>query len=113
MTDSAVFTEITGLNAPEQSPEDSARPNISVMWRNDDVIVIRLAFRAGQTMPDHRAGKPIVVLGQAGRIDFTVEDRHIVLEPGSAVHVDAKVTHSLHADTDAVVTLMVLEASRS
>ncbi|GAB05085.1 quercetin dioxygenase-like cupin family protein [Gordonia amarae] len=113
MTDLNTYTEITGLSAAERSPADSARPNISVMWRNDDVIVIRLAFRAGQTMPDHRAGKPILVLGQAGRIDFTVADSHIILEPGSAVHVDAKVIHSLHADTDAVATLMVLESSRS
>ena len=45
--DTAPFTEITGLNDPEQSPADSARPNISVMYRGDDVVVIRLVFRAG------------------------------------------------------------------
>ena len=111
--DAAPFTEITGLNDPEQSPADSARPNISVRYRGDDVVVIRLVFRAGQKMPDHRAGKPILVLGQSGRIDFTIGDRHIDLEPGSAVHVEAKVTHSLHATTDAVATLMVLESSGS
>ncbi|MBD0022012.1 cupin domain-containing protein [Gordonia pseudamarae] len=113
MTETAPFTEITGLNALDGSSVDSARPDISMMWRNEDVIVIRLAFRAGQTMPDHRAGKPILVFGQTGRIDFTIGDASIVLEPGSAVHVDAKVVHSLHADTDAVATLVVLESSGS
>lgn len=113
MTGDAPFTAITGLDTLDQSPGDRARPNISALWRNNDIVVIRIAFRAGQTMPDHRAGKPILVLGQTGRIDLAIGDEHIELVPGSAVHIDAKITHSLHADTDAVATLMVLESSGS
>ena len=68
------------------------------------------------SVPDEDArsscGQPILVLGQSGRIDFTIGDRHIDLEPGPP-YVEAKVTHSLHATTDAVATLMVLESSGS
>ncbi|GAC83680.1 cupin domain-containing protein [Gordonia paraffinivorans] len=100
-------TVVTGLT--EGTPKDGDRPDISVLSRNDGANVIRLSFRAGQAMPDHCAGRPILVIGQTGEIDFTVEGETTRLEHGVAIHVNANVPHALEARSDAVVTLVVLE----
>ncbi|ETA05925.1 MULTISPECIES: cupin domain-containing protein [Gordonia] len=104
MSDSTVITGLT-----ENTGKAGDRPDISVLSRNDGGNVIRLSFLSGQTMPDHRAGRPILVIGQTGEIDFTVGETTTRLEAGVAIHVNANIPHALEARTDAVVTLVVLE----
>ncbi|MCR5977507.1 cupin domain-containing protein [Gordonia jinghuaiqii] len=101
------WTVIEGLTENTGSAGD--RPDITVLSRNAGANVVRISFRVGQSMPDHRAGRPILVIGQTGEIDFTVGDATTRLEHGVAIHVDAQITHALDARTDAVVTLLVLE----
>ena len=71
------------------------------MYRGDDVV-IRLVFRAGQKIPDHRAGKPIGPRA-SGRIDFTIGDGHIDSNLAPP-YTSRQGHHSLHATTDAVAT---------
>lgn len=101
------WTRIEGL-ATNSGPMGE-RPDLTVLSRNTGANVVRLSFRAGQSMPDHRTGRPILVIGQDGEIDFTVDGVTSRLGPGVAVHVEADVGHALVAHTDATVTLVVLE----
>ena len=61
---------------------------------------MRLSFRAGQTMAEHTARWPILVIGRAGSVAFTVGDQTTTLTPGTAIHVEAEVTHALTATGD-------------
>lgn len=99
---------LTGLADPSTSDPAGRRPQITVLHRGETETLIRLAFHAGQTMPDHTAAHPIVVLGQAGAIDFTVGGATHELAPGTAIRVDQRVPHSLVARTDGTVTLLVV-----
>lgn len=85
------------------------RPELTVLSRETGANIVRLAFRNGQVMADHSAARPIVVIGQRGDVDFTIEGQTIRLRPGRAIHVEVGVSHALTARTDAVVTLLVLE----
>lgn len=105
-----VFTHLTGL-ADANVDGEGDRPAIKRINRSDSETVVRLAFRAGQVMAEHLAAHPILVLGQTGAIDFTVDGQTLRLEPGSAVRVDARVPHSLHAETDGTVTLVIVHGS--
>ncbi|MCF8569052.1 cupin domain-containing protein [Gordonia sp. HY002] len=105
-----VFTHLTGLADPNPDGEGD-RPAIKRINRSDSETVVRLAFRAGQVMAEHLAAHPILVLGQTGAIDFTVDGHTVRLEPGSAVRVDARTPHSLHAETDGTVTLVIVHGS--
>lgn len=112
MTDTDQHLVIEGLTELAGNGEGEG-PDISVLARTEGATVIRLSFRAGQVMKDHKAGKPILVVGQLGEVDFTVYDSSDAgattrLAPGKAIHVDARVTHALSAATDAVLTLLVL-----
>lgn len=104
MTD---WTRIEGL--AENSGPVGERPDVAVLSRNTGATVVRLSFRAGQSMPDHRTGRPILVFGQDGEIDFTVDGVTSRLGPGVAIHVEPGVGHALVAHTDATVALVVLE----
>ncbi|MCF8603310.1 cupin domain-containing protein [Gordonia sp. HY442] len=105
-----VFTLLTGL-ADANVDGEGDRPAIKRINRSDSETVVRLAFRAGQVMAEHLAAHPILVLGQTGAIDFTVDGQTLRLEPGSAVRVDGRVPHSLHAETDGTVTLVIVHGS--
>ncbi|MFT3661028.1 MAG: cupin domain-containing protein [Gordonia sp. (in: high G+C Gram-positive bacteria)] len=111
MSEQPAWTFLTGLADPNDStPNDDpgGRPKITVLHRGETETVIRLAFRAGQRMPDHTAAHPIVVVGQTGTIEFTVTDVVNELAPGTAIRVDARVPHSLTARTNATATLIVV-----
>lgn len=103
---SGTLTTITGLR--DAHVQDGTAPRIERLGSGTGVTVVRLSFRAGQSMEDHRAGVPILVQGQSGHVTFATADRTVDLVPGTAVHVDAAVVHRLEATEDSVVTLLVL-----
>lgn len=91
-----------------------AKPAVERLARVDGTIVTRLAFREGDVMVDHTAAAPILIFGQAGTVEVSVQrdgDRGtdlVMLSPGSAVHIEAGRVHSLRAEEPATATLIVL-----
>lgn len=90
------------------NPADGDGPRVERLFAGAGATVVRLTFRAGQRMDDHKAGRPILVSVQSGDVEFGFDDRLEHLTPGSVAHVDAGVVHRLIAQTDAVATLVVL-----
>ncbi|MFC0314316.1 cupin domain-containing protein [Gordonia phosphorivorans] len=103
----ATWQFLTGLADPNIA-DTGSRPKITVVRRGETETLIRLAFLEGQAMTEHTAAHPIVVLGQAGTIDFTVDGATSELVPGTAICVEKRVPHELHARTDATATLIVV-----
>ncbi|HIW90167.1 MAG TPA: hypothetical protein H9870_00645 [Candidatus Corynebacterium avicola] len=87
-----------------------AKPEVDLRGVTDGARVIRLAFRDGDVMPDHHAAAPILIIGQSGAVEITVggAEEPVTLTPGTALHIAAKVAHSLTALEPATVTLLVL-----
>lgn len=100
------LSAITGLAEP--NTQDGATPRIERLAAHTGVTVVRLSFRSGQVMDDHKAGAPILVQGQSGAVEFSTAEATVTLVPGTAVHVAAGVLHRLEATEDSVVTLLVL-----
>ncbi|GED96730.1 cupin domain-containing protein [Gordonia crocea] len=108
MTDTPTDTVVTGLADTALSLPESSGPDIKALAHLNGATVVRLSFRAGQTMAEHTARWPILVVSQAGRVEFTVGDQTTVLTPGSAIHVEAEISHSLTATEDSALSLIVL-----
>lgn len=104
----SAVTYVDGLATAH--PVDGDGPRIERLFAGSGATVVRLTFRAGQRMDDHKAGFPILVSTVSGEIEFGFGDSVVHLIAGSAVHVEAGVGHRLVAQTDAVVTLVVLRA---
>lgn len=105
-TASGGMTVIEGLTEPDTQDGDS--PRIRKLASGTGATVVRIAFRAGQSMADHSAAAPILVTGMVGDVTFTTAQRSVSLVPGTAVHVDARVVHNLVAVVDSVVMLTIL-----
>ncbi|MBM7368012.1 cupin domain-containing protein [Gordonia hydrophobica] len=104
------YTFLTGLDAPNDA-DTGEKPAIKRIHKSDTETVVRLAFRAGQVMAEHMAVHPILVLGQTGDVEFTVDGTTVHLEPGSAIRVEGRTPHSLRAVTDGTVTLVVVHGN--
>lgn len=105
--DAAAWTAVSGLDdvAAGNNPE---RPLVKVHARVDGATVVRIAFTGGQTMPDHQAAQPILIVGQRGSVDVAVDGTTTAVTPGVALHIAAHVRHELSAAQPAAVTLLVL-----
>ncbi|WP_296215329.1 hypothetical protein ACKFRT_09675 [Corynebacterium sp. YSMAA1_1_F7] len=114
----AQHTFIPALTAPNDVEGGRAIPQVKVAANVEGARVVRIAFRPGDVFADHKAPKPILVMGQQGRIEFTVwpgpdsegTPEIIELAPGTAIHVPAQQLHALRAldDAPAIATLILL-----
>lgn len=78
---------------------------ISVMMETEMAKEIRIVFRKGQTMKEHKAGFPITVEIHQGTIEFGVNGKKMTLEAGDLISLDANVPHDLLAQEDSIVRL--------
>ena len=78
---------------------------INVMMETETAKEIRILFRKGQTMKEHKAGFPITVEIHQGTIEFGVNGEKMTLERGDLISLEANVPHDLLAHEDSIVRL--------
>ena len=81
------------------------KPNIKLMLESETAKEIRIAFREGQIMKEHKTGFPITVEIFEGAIDFGVQGTVHSLVKGDIVTLDAHIPHDLTAKADSIVRL--------
>ena len=78
---------------------------VTVMMETESSKEIRILFRKGQTMKEHKAGFPITVEVHEGTIEFGVQGDKMVLYAGDLISLEANVPHDLLAEEDSIVRL--------
>ncbi|MFB7878374.1 MULTISPECIES: cupin domain-containing protein [unclassified Nocardia] len=90
-------------------PRDGELPNIQRLLAGPGITLVRLSFRQGQVLDEHRAPGPILISCVSGVIDLDVTAGGAVeahrLEPGATIYLAAGDPHRLEARADAVVHL--------
>ena len=86
------------------------KPAIRVLLDTPNVKEVRITFRKGQEMKEHKAPFPIVVEVVQGSIDFGVGELRQLLTRGMLVALESLVPHDLRAIEDSVVRLSLNKA---
>ena len=66
---------------------------------------IRIAFREGQVMKEHKTKFPITVMTLRGSIEFSVGAEMFLLNEGDVIALEGDVMHELKATEESVVRL--------
>lgn len=78
---------------------------ITAMLTSDSGKEIRIAFKKGQVMKEHKTVFPITVMTMRGCIEFTVGSNMVVLNAGDVIALEGSVVHELKAMEESVVRL--------
>ena len=81
------------------------KPSISVLLETETSKEIRIVFKKGQLMREHKTPFPIVVEIYKGAIDFGVNGTRQQLSAGSLIALEGGIPHDLTALKNSVVRL--------
>ncbi len=81
------------------------RVKISVVLETSFSKEIRIAFKEGQVMKEHKAAYPIAVHLLKGAIEFGVEGTKHQLKEGDILTLEGNIAHDLLAHEESIVRL--------
>lgn len=96
---------MTKVNIFENLKYDENKVQITPLMETQSSKEIRIVFKKGQIMKDHKTSYPISVEIIEGEIDFGVSENTYNLIKGDIVSLEASVVHNLTANQDSIVRL--------
>ena len=86
------------------------RPAVTVLLETEANKEIRMVFKAGQGLKEHKTPFPIVVEVFDGAVDFGVTGNIQALKKGDLIALSGNVPHGLKAKEDSIVRLSLTKA---
>ena len=94
----------------KETPEVPGQSILSRTFFEDDRMkAILFAFAEGQELSEHTASVPAILHFLQGEADLTLGDEQLKAGPGTWVHMQAKLKHSIRARTPVQMLLLMFK----
>jgi quercetin dioxygenase-like cupin family protein len=67
-------------------------------------------FDTGQELSEHTASVPAIIQIISGQASITLGSETLAVEPGTWIHMEAKLSHAIRATSPLVMLLVMLKA---
>jgi quercetin dioxygenase-like cupin family protein len=84
---------------------DEKKPSITILIETENSKEIRIVFKKGQLLKEHKTPFPIIVEIFSGAVNFGVNGTVQQLENGKLIALEGGVPHDLEALEDSIVRL--------
>ncbi|GAB3622330.1 hypothetical protein GCM10027418_04120 [Mariniluteicoccus endophyticus] len=105
-TDEGTTTEVREIVG--QSTGRNGRPGAKAVLDNDSAKIVAFEFAAGDELREHAARHPVLIQVMRGRVEFTLPDRTIELQPGEVLHLTPMLRHAVKAVEPTTLTVTML-----
>lgn len=78
-------------------------------FSSDQMKAILFGFAAGQELSEHTASKPAVLHFVKGQARLTLGEEAMTAQVGTWVHMEPNLPHSIFAETELIMLLLMLE----
>lgn len=78
-------------------------------FSSDQMKAILFGFAAGQELSEHTSSKPAVLHFVKGQARLTLGEEAMSAQAGTWVHMEPNLPHSIFAETDLIMLLLMLE----
>lgn len=82
-------------------------PQITKMMETTTSKEIRICMAKGNIMKEHTAPGAITIMVLKGEVSILSQENSIVLHDGDMIYFDAKIPHSLEAQKESIVRLVL------
>ncbi len=87
------------------------KPVVSTLIKTDIINEMRIAFKKGQVMKEHKAPFPILVNVVSGAIGFDAEGEVYLMKTGDTIMIHANLPHELSAIEESVVRVTLVKTA--
>jgi quercetin dioxygenase-like cupin family protein len=94
----------------KETPEVPGQSILSrTFFEDDQMKAILFAFAPGQELSEHTASHPAILHFLQGEADLTLDGDQHKAGPGTWVHLEPKLTHSIRARTPVQMLLLLFK----
>ena len=101
------YTHITNLAKEVEPPEDGILTR--TLLNDDNVKAVIFGFGQGEELSEHTASMPGILQFLQGEATLTLGDDSVQAQPGTWIHMEPNLKHSVKTKTQVVMLLLLLK----
>ena len=101
------YTHITDLAKEVQPPDDGILTR--TLFKDDNVKAVIFGFGQGEELSEHTASMPAILHFLQGEATLTLGDDTVEAQPGTWIHMEPNLKHSVKTKTPVVMLLLLLK----
>ena len=101
------YTHIIDLAKEVEPPDDGILTR--TLFNDDDVKAVIFGFGQGEELSEHTASMPAILHFIKGEATLTLGDETVEGQPGTWIHMEPNLKHSVKAKTQVVMLLLLLK----